>query len=363
MKKLVFFLIVIYIVNVYTDVDLKDIYSESIDKAILLGENIDLIKEGILQDKYTIKSNENKFDANSNLNNVETIVQSSTTNSQIDNFCNIKLGTSEDEVISLIGNPSRVDLSEYGFNWYVYNQYKNKFAMVGIENGKVVALYTNSLQSNLMKTINFSKDRTYILSNYKPLEYKKKGYTKFIISSKGEYDVLEFRDMYITVFYDIYNSYKITSYQIIDKNTEDKSKDIYPQYSKALRDSFEREVIDLTNSVRDKYNLSRVKYDDKAQISSRKHSLDMKQNNFFDHINLRGQDPFDRMKTENIDYKSAGENIAAGQTSAIFAHEAWMNSEGHRKNILNNYEKLGVGVEFGGNYKIYYTQNFYTGLR
>jgi uncharacterized protein YkwD len=361
MKKIALFIILIYILNVYTNVDFKDIYNESVDNAILLGENIDVIKEELLKDKYTIKSNQNKLDEG--IKQVEPVVQSSTLNTKIDNFYKIKLGDIESKVISAIGNPSRIDLSEYGFNWYVYNQYKNKFAMVGIDNGKVVALYTNSLKSNLIENIDLNKDRTYILSNYEPLEYKKKGYTRFIISSKGEYDVLKFKHMYVTVFYDIYNNHKITSYQIIDKTTEDKLKDIYPEYSDDLKESFEKEVIDLTNSVRDRYNLSRVKYDSKAQTSSRKHSLDMKQNNFFDHINLKGQDPFDRMKKENINYKSAGENIAAGQTSAIFAHEAWMNSEGHRKNILNNYEKLGVGVEFGGNYKIYYTQNFYTNLR
>jgi uncharacterized protein YkwD len=344
--------------NAYTNIDFKDIYNNSINKAMILGEDIAVLKEGLLEDKYTIKSNQNKLDKD--LNKIETVIQSSTSNTKIDNFNNIKLGNLESEVISKIGKPTRIDTSEYGFNWYVYNQYKNKFAMVGIDNGEVVALYTNSLKSNLIENIDFNKDRTYILNNYEPLEYKKKGYTRFIISSKGEYDILEFKNMYVTVFYDIYNNYKITSYQIINKSTEDKLKDIYPKYSDDLRESFEKEVIDLTNSVRDKYNLSRVQYDNKAQSSSRKHSLDMKQNNFFDHINLKGLDPFDRMKTENIYYKSAGENIAAGQTSAIFAHEAWMNSEGHRKNILNNYEKLGVGVEFGGNYKIYYTQNFYT---
>ncbi|MDU2198224.1 MAG: CAP domain-containing protein, partial [Peptostreptococcaceae bacterium] len=70
--------------------------------------------------------------------------------------------------------------------------------------------------------------------------------------------------------------------------------------------------------------------------------------------------PFDRMKKEGITYISAGENIASGQFSAIYAHEALMNSKGHRKNILGNYKYIGVGVDFGGTYKIYYTENFYT---
>lgn len=86
----------------------------------------------------------------------------------------------------------------------------------------------------------------------------------------------------------------------------------------------------------------------------------MRDKNYFDHINKKNETPFDRMKKQNIIYSLAGENIAAGQISAIYAHEAWMNSLGHRKNILGDYENLGVGVSFGGHYNIYYTQNFYS---
>ena len=86
----------------------------------------------------------------------------------------------------------------------------------------------------------------------------------------------------------------------------------------------------------------------------------MNDKNYFDHTNKENKSPFDRMEEEGINYKNAGENIAAGQSSAIYAHHAWMNSLGHRKNILGDYKYIGVGVIFGGYYNIYYTQNFYT---
>ena len=66
---------------------------------------------------------------------------------KIDNFQYIKIGDSKDYVVSKIGEPSRIDASEYSFNWYVYNQYKGKFAMVGIENNIVVALFSNTINS------------------------------------------------------------------------------------------------------------------------------------------------------------------------------------------------------------------------
>lgn len=66
------------------------------------------------------------------------------------------------------------------------------------------------------------------------------------------------------------------------------------------------------------------------------------------------------MTREGIGWRRYAENIAAGQTSAIMAHEAWMNSSGHRDNILRTgLDYMGAGVAFGGTYRIYYTQNFY----
>lgn len=66
------------------------------------------------------------------------------------------------------------------------------------------------------------------------------------------------------------------------------------------------------------------------------------------------------MSAAKVSYSTAGENIAAGQQSAIFAHEGWMNSAGHRRNILADFERLGVGVGFGGDMHTYYTENFYS---
>ena len=69
-------------------------------------------------------------------------------NINMDNFKNIKIGDNKAYVISNIGKPSRIDYSEYNFKWYVYNEDLNKFAMVGIEEDNVVALYSNGIDSN-----------------------------------------------------------------------------------------------------------------------------------------------------------------------------------------------------------------------
>lgn len=280
-------------------------------------------------------------------------------NTSINNFKYLKLGTSKDELINQIGNPYRIDESEYGFKWYVYNQYESNFVMVGIKDNVIVAFYSNSIDSDEMENILLGNNKQQIRKEYKPLEFRKKGNTRYMIDSQNQYDIININKKYITVFYDIYSDNKVCSYQIVDENIENSLHGIYENESEELKKSFELETIDLINSIREKNSLNKLKYSDKSTRSAQKHSLDMINNNYFDHKDNNNKTPFDRMKDENITYKAAGENIAAGQTSAIYAHEALMNSMGHRKNILGDYIYIGVGVEFGGYYKIYYTQNFY----
>lgn len=296
-------------------------------------------------------------------NEVEVLneVSNETVNSKVNlsNLEKIKLGSTEKELINKIGKPARVDKSEYSFSWYVYNQYDKYFAMVGIKDGKVVGIYSNSINSCEIENIKLNQNKNDIRKEYKPLEYKKKGNTRYIINSYGQYDILHVNKKYITAFYDIYNDNKITSYQVLSEDAEESLNGMYPKESEDIRKAFELQTVDLVNSTRVKYGLNKLEYSEKATKSSRKHSEDMMAKNYFDHTNKNNESPFDRMKKEDIDYTGAGENIAAGQTSAIFAHEAWMNSDGHRKNILGNYKYIGVGVVFGGHYSIYYTQNFY----
>ncbi|MGL4911208.1 MAG: CAP-associated domain-containing protein, partial [Romboutsia sp.] len=143
-------------------------------------------------------------------------------NTDINNFRNIKIGDDLNSVIKKIGEPGRVDKSEYSFDWYVYNQFNDKFAMVGIGDNVVKALYTNSINTcesgNLMLD---SDNRTSVRENYEPLEYKKKGNTKYIISSNNQYDILKIDGKYITIFYDIYENNRVCAVQILNEKVED----------------------------------------------------------------------------------------------------------------------------------------------
>ena len=82
----------------------------------------------------------------------------------------------------------------------------------------------------------------------------------------------------------------------------------------------------------------------------------MQKNGYFSHTSPTYGSPFDMMRDFGVSYRTAGENIAQGQRTPQEVVNAWMNSAGHRKNILNgNFTHIGVGYEASGNH---WTQMF-----
>ncbi|MFC5471292.1 CAP-associated domain-containing protein [Cohnella suwonensis] len=276
----------------------------------------------------------------------------------------IAIGDSEASVIAKLGKPARKDASEYGFQWYIYNNDYSKYAQIGIKSGKVVGLNTNTALWTSKEGIKLGSTLSLVRTTYgEGLDYILKGNTRFNIQeeSKQEAPIYLIDGQYVTFFIDIHENNTVTAIQLIDRDTELSLRDFYGPPSEALRTAYEREAFDLANAVRVRMGMKAFAWDDAVAETARKHSKDMAVNDYFDHQNKQGKSPFDRMEADGISYRAAAENIAAGQTSAIFAHEAWMNSMGHRENLLGDRTtRLGVGVYMGGSMHVYYTQNFYS---
>ncbi|MCA1054507.1 CAP domain-containing protein [Rossellomorea aquimaris] len=119
---------------------------------------------------------------------------------------------------------------------------------------------------------------------------------------------------------------------------------------------YEQKVVELTNQERAKQGLPALQVDAELSKVAKEKSRDMQANNYFSHNSPTYGSPFDMMKQFGIQYSSAGENIAMGQPTPEEVVQAWMNSEGHRKNIMNaNYTHIGVGYVENGHY---WTQQF-----
>ena len=123
--------------------------------------------------------------------------------------------------------------------------------------------------------------------------------------------------------------------------------------------TIEQQVLDLVNAERTQAGLKELKMDLELSKVAKAKSEDMRDNNYFSHTSPTYGSPFDMMKSFGIGYTYAGENIAAGQTSAAAVMKSWMNSPGHKANILNeNYTYIGIGYAKGGTYSRYWTQQF-----
>ncbi len=157
--------------------------------------------------------------------------------------------------------------------------------------------------------------------------------------------------------------YQVGVSELINANPQIKNPDlIYPGQKINIPDldsgvkNFEKEVIRLVNEIRVKNGLSELKENWELSRVARYKSQDMKDNKYFSHTSPVYGSPFEMIKNFGISYRTAGENIAKGYATPQAVVNGWMNSSGHRANILNaSYTQIGVGYVASGNY---WTQMF-----
>ncbi|WP_411675950.1 CAP domain-containing protein [Caproicibacter sp.] len=122
---------------------------------------------------------------------------------------------------------------------------------------------------------------------------------------------------------------------------------------------FQNQVLQLVNKERTSRGLNALSMDSALNKTATLKSQDMAKLGYFDHTSPTYGSPFDMMKQFGISYRTAGENIAMGQTSPTQVMNGWMNSEGHRANILNSsFTKIGIGVAQNSSGRYYWTQQF-----
>lgn len=159
------------------------------------------------------------------------------------------------------------------------------------------------------------------------------------------------------------SKYEVGTREVIDANTQIEDPDLIypgdvlniPRLSASVM-SLESQVIALVNEIRAQNGLSALTENWQLSRVARYKSQDMADRGYFSHNSPTYGSPFQMMKQFGITYRSAGENIAKGYSTAQAVVNAWMNSPGHRANILNSsYTQIGVGYVSDGNH---WTQMF-----
>ncbi|MDR7857378.1 stalk domain-containing protein [Tissierella sp.] len=242
----------------------------------------------------------------------------------------IELGDSVDTVIQKLGKPNRIDEKVTRLDWYVYNDDYSKFIMIGIFKDKVASIYTSHTNFVVNDVIKYGSPEESL---------SKSQLNKYYI------DEINGNILYGIMISDV-NAGGLWG-PVLDNN--DRSSYI------------ELQQVDCLNAFRVYNGLNPLKIDDIAQKTAREHSKDMAENGYFAHVALDGRRFPDRYNDNNGRYFACAENIVAGSDDGFNQFKQFLNSIGHRNNMLYNLPQyIGIGVYYNENsqYKYYGTQLF-----
>ncbi len=272
------------------------------------------------------------------------------------------IGMSYATMVKTYGYPNRKEPSEYGFTWCVYNSDYSNFFMAGVSGGKVVALYTSAKVMSYRGKVKYNYTRTTVRKAMgSPISYVQSNNTIMVLNKRNERDYFKASSNYVIVFYDNIAGGKVTSMLVIPQAHQNNVLLNLPVLNSSLERAYERISVDLVNASRVRRGLKKLANDAMDAKLALSRSQDMRDRDYFDHYTPAPEhlSPFDQARRMGIRFSSMGENIAYGDHNAIFAHESFMNSSGHRNNVLKStYTKIGAGVAYGSSRYVLLTNIF-----
>ncbi|MEB2281612.1 CAP domain-containing protein [Lysinibacillus xylanilyticus] len=256
--------------------------------------------------------------------------------------------------------------SEYKMKWHRVEMDYSQFSLVGRHNSKVVGGYETRAGHNVFG-IPIGANRIDVNRIYglplRAIHYQSTSYLLDYNDCDGNttHGTYLIDGHYVTFYYDLHKNNIVRSIIWINAKTEFSKHGYYGKPSDELRIGLEDLMVELINHERIIEGLQPLIYDKRCNFIARQHSSNMITHQFFSHEDHNGNHSNDRLNAGRVHHYWYGENIAQGQPNSIFAHEALMNSKGHRINILRKeFTHIFVGVCFKDNGAPYYTVNFYS---
>ncbi len=307
-----------------------------------------------------------------NSNEIQETVESVEDEERPKKGISLLIGKSSEEVIAQLGEPVRIDPSTYGYEWWIYSNSDQNYSQVAIENNKVVSVFAIGEDVDVSPyDIGQSVEDIYrfTIIDSEVVVTDDTGSYQFELSEDDMHTrlLIPLGDIYAQLYLDKYTN-KLVSVRYLDKSTLVKMRPyemVYrgelinePEISDELWEKIqvgnERQIFDISNIIREQIGEGSLEWDESTGEVASGHSKEMYMEDYFAHESPISGTLSDRLEKYDVTFKMAGENIAAHYTDGIAAVHGWLNSEGHRKTLLEkNYTHLGVGV-----YRKYYTQNF-----
>lgn len=282
------------------------------------------------------------------------------------------IGKSSQEVLKQYGEPTRKDLSAYGYDWWIYADKAETYMQVAVQNNKVVSIYALGEQLNMAPFAIGQRIeqlfQTVSLDTTIDIEWRGTSY-RFELSEEdlGMRPIVKTGNGYAQVYIDKFTGQvssvrfmnvetliKQRPYELVYRGELPAEQELSEVQWKSIQDGNDQQIFDITNIVRERFGLQPLVWDETTSTVAYKHSLDMFTEGYFSHESPKYGDLGNRLKSDHVEFALAGENIAAQYVDGIAAFEGWLNSKSHREALLNDeFTHLGVGV-----YQKYYTQNF-----
>ncbi|NLY80207.1 MAG: CAP domain-containing protein [Lysinibacillus sp.] len=277
-----------------------------------------------------------------------------------------------DMVLNRFGNPDRIDMSAYGYEWWVYNKNIESFVMFGIEDEMVTQVYIigEGLDASPYK-IGQSLDEIYrmtIVDTEITAQIGENIYTFSMTERDMRTRILTiFEGVFAQLYMDSFND-RLIGIRFMDSKTLVKHRPYEMTFvgdlirppslnSYVLQESNEsnaKQLYDLVNIFRQHHDVPMLEWDYGASVVAMKHSEDMYTGNYLSNESPTNGSLKERLNAHSVQYNEAGENLATAYFDAIEAAHGWFNSESHRELILNEkFTHVGSGVFIN-----YYTQIF-----
>ena len=284
----------------------------------------------------------------------------------------VYIGKDSQAIIDDYGKPERIEPSAYGYDWWIYKGFSGTYMQVGVTKEKIVTIYAIGNQLNVAPyTIGQPIEdifRSTILETEITVSTDDGTY-RFELSEEDLYirPLVPLGEIFAQLAIDKFTG-TLSSIRFLDKKTLITQKPyelvyngnlIKPDELKrddwdAIEEGSKKQVFDITNIIRERFDLYPLEWDETVSTVAYEHSKDMKNQEYFSHDSPEFGSLAERLDVNGIDYNAAAENIAKDYIDGPAVVEGWLNSDDHRKTLLDDkYTNLGVGV-----YQRYYTQNF-----
>lgn len=283
----------------------------------------------------------------------------------------VYIGKQIEEFKAVFGEPIRVDPSPYGYDWWIYNQNSKQYMQIGVESGKIVTMYAlgenvditpfkiGETIEEIFSTVLIQTD---IHFNYEGTSYR------FELSEEdmNSRPLVQMGDMYVQLNIDKFTG-ALSSVRYQDARTLIVQRPYELMYRGELYEpseipeetwnqielSSQKQIFDITNILRKRYRVSQLQWNEEVAHVALLHSKDMHDTNTVSHTSEQFGELSDRLHIANISYEKAGEIIATNYIDAPAVMQGWLNSENHRKTLLDDkFTHTGIGV-----YRKHYTQN------